>query len=545
MPILDTMIPETTKQIIEPVSTQIVQRLLSTLGVWKMFKNNLHITADNLKTGNFDSANDNQRMIENRCNVSITPNFNPLAPAMEVLSGKDIEVHSTTKRWLGGALGEYPIFSDARPNIYLYEMDTPCSVELEFELRAKSLEASDLINVSIYSKSLTGGSVYDFSEVLYHYPIPDRMIMLLYRAYKLQTSINEHITFQQYLTAGSNDKIRVLLNRDQLDDGNKQLVIERMHSGILGKLEYDGAKPEAESTNKVVERYLTNFKYTFQFGKPTLLKIEYPIMINNTMIGAKYIKRPPSMSVGEVTQHHPTQAINKYFKRYNELLKLEDSYPAVRYPDYDEWLVSPAMYQDLYTKYLPRFIGLMSIDISSTGSLSLSVNLRTEIFPLLDPKTVAAIEAALLINYDESRFQAKQDIFRRLGIFDIAVFANDNMVDFNNIHLSDDLILTVSAVLNVEKRYRVVISQIREVRILNQFYIYYMLSNPEYYYDFLAFHLNYLVETNYLCIKTDELTNGVSVHRQPKYQQRYDYHPGPNPAITLGRYIVEVKQPRP
>lgn len=534
------MIPETSKQVIEPISSQITQRLLSVLGVWQLFRNNLHITADNIKTGNFETADRNQRMIENRCDVIITPNFNPLSPAMDSAMFKDTEIRSATRRWLGGPIGEYPVFADKRTGLYLYEVDVPCSVELDFQLRAKSMETSELINTSIYRKSLTGGSVYDMNEVLYNYPIPDRVLLILHHIFNLQDSLRHEINFQEYLTLGSDSKIKLLMNRHQLEAGDKQLVIERTHSKILGRLDYDGEKPDAENTNKVVDRYLTSFKYTYQFGRPVVLKVDFPIMVNNTLVGTRFIRKQQSMSVGELEeQYHPNQAINNYFMHQNECLDLECCYPMTQYPEYDDWRRLSKTYLNLYKHYMTRFVGLMSVDVDTSGVTSLKVDFENEIFQLLDTETKNAMRAVFGI-YDNSH-RHRVDLFRRASIFDIAVFADDNMIEHHKLSLSDDLILTVNTTINIEKRYRVVISMIKDVRLLDRYYIYFMLDNPEYYYNFLSYHLTALVEAGYLTIVRDELTGGVNVVRQNRFLDRYSHTAGPHPSITLGRYIVKVQ----
>jgi len=72
-----------------------------------------------------------------------------------------------------------------------------------------------------------------------------------------------------------------------------------------------------------------------------------------------------------------------------------------------------------------------------------------------------------------------------------------------------------------------------------------MLEHPEYYFDLLAYHLKYLVDTNYVKIVKDLLTNGVSVHSQQKNLQHFEYHPGPHPSLILGRYVVSINPFQP
>lgn len=544
MPVLDTIIPEVTKQVIEPVSDQIVRRLLSVLGVWGMFKDNYHLKSDNLRSGDLHTQTDPRRVSNNRCDVQITPNYNPLEPVFEGQKGQDAEANRTSRRWLAGPAGEFPIFNDNRANIYLHEVDVPCSVELEFTLRSKSIELADIISTALYSKALTGGSVYDYNDVVYHYALPDRVLLLLHHLHQLQDSILDEVSFPDYLKVGSNSAIIPMKNRHQLEEGIRQLVIQRSAVQVLGKVEYDGDKPEAEHVNKVADRYDVQFRYIYQIGRPALMRVSYPIMIDNQLISKKFVRRPHGMSRDDVDKVHPNQAINEYFRQANELsIDLYRSYPLVQYPDYDDFTPHSKIYPDFTNKYQPIFIGLMSLNVDETdGTLSLTLDLKNEVFPMISND--AAVEIEKLAGMDYSKLTTshdRNDLLKRTSIFNISIFAGDNVIDFERVHLTDELVLSAQANFDISKPYRVVISQVKDIRVLSQFYVHYMLENPDYYLDFLARHLTYLLETNYVKIVRDEITQGLTMLRQRKNLQVYKSHSGPYPTLRLGRYVVEPR----
>jgi len=539
MPTIDSIIPEITKQCIEPISEQIANRLLHVLEIDKIFKNNIFIDSDDLKASNFTGDNDKTRIQSNRCDYTIIPGYNPIDSVFEASGGMKTNTYLSMKRW---TFGEYPVFKDPRSGISLYEVTVPCSIELRFSLKVKSIELSDAINTMLYSRYLVGGSVYDYNDILFSYGIPDRLILLIYKMYKMQDDVVAAMTFKEYLTVGSNAAITMLLNSTRLD-GDKELIMQRNNVRVLGRLDYNGDKHSTEDINKISNRYIIEFSYFYQFAKPALLRISYPVMVNNKQIDGQFIGQPLNMEYGDVNKIHPMRAINnQYFNHNQAQIDLSLSYPCIRYPFYDDWQRSSAMYANIMNQYQPLFIGLLSVDVDAdTGALSLTIDLETEIFPLLDPAVVEQIRYVVKeMNLDSTAIFTFNDVFRRLGIFDISVFSNNNMISFDRLHLDDTFKLIVDGSIYIHKTYHIVISQIREIRILNRLYVYHMLTYPDYYKDFIAFHMRYLIENEFVKVITD----GITKEKTAELQQKATRPHGTNltqRAITINNYVLEVQ----
>ncbi len=543
MPISDIIIPEVTKQCIEPVAEQFINQILEYLNIRSLFtSDNLFIDSDDLKASKFDNALNDSRIQDNRCDVAIVPGYNPLETPFDATKGKDLDVHVATKRW---TFDDYPVFQDSRAMINLFEVATPSPIELRFAIKVKSIELSDAINTMLFSRYLTGGSVYDYSDIHFAYAIPDTFILMLYRMYHMQDDISSAMTFQQYLSTGSNSAITMLVNRDRLADGSGELIIQREHTRVLGRMDYAGDKHSTEDVNKVSNRYVIEFAYTFQFAKPMMLRMSYPIMVNNKQVPGVFTGRQTSMRYGEGKQVYPNRSINDYlFAKNRAQIDLDLAYPHVQYPHYDDWSRSPAMYHDIITKYQTLFTGLMTINTEPENSLS--VDLANEVFPMLDPLAVEEIKRVIPVMNLDPEISTFGDMFRRSGIFDIAVFSNDTLISFNDLSLSSDggfasglWVLTVNAPLSKSKLYRVVISQIREIRILNREYIYYMLDHPEYYKAFIAFHMDYLCENKYVRLISDSFVDSKSVEIGRRNLQTSYGNLTPR-AITIHNYVIEV-----
>ena len=213
MPTLDVIVPEVTKQTIEPASEQIANRLLGILGFAKMFKNSVFVTSEDMKASNFENPDHKKRIPDNRCDVQIIPGYNPLGTSFDVVSGRSIDVHDYSKRWL---YEEFPIFRDPRADVALYEITVPCSIELKFSLKVKNVELSDFINTSLFSRYLTGASVHDYSDLQFSYGLPLKIVELMLHMYSLQPDIVKAMSFQEYSKIGSQSAITYAVNRERL-----------------------------------------------------------------------------------------------------------------------------------------------------------------------------------------------------------------------------------------------------------------------------------------------------------------------------------------
>ena len=541
MPNVDTLIPEITKQTIEPISEQIVHRLLAVLGIGNIFKSNIFLKSDDLQLSNFEDEDHDKRTEINRCDVEIIPGYNPLETTFSAQRSRDLDAMSYAKRWT-----DYPIFADPRANIRLYEITVPCSVELKFSLRLKSVELSDTVNMMLYSRYLTDSSTYDYNDIQFAYAMSDKIILLMNHMYNMQDDVKKLMTFQQYLSIGSNKAITLLVNRSRLD-GDLELVVQRSNIHVLGRLDYAGDKPDNEDINKVVKRRIVTFSYFYQFEKPAIFRLVHPIMVNNKLIHTRFINEPSYMSYGDLTGAYPDIKVNNYLLKNNAAaIDLDAAYPAIRYPVFDDWMRSSAVYQDLRNKYQELFVGLLSLTVDeTTKDLSLTVDLRNEIFPLMTPAVVPELEYLITqFDYDRDPLQSKDDLFRRQSIFDISIFCNDTMMPFERLHLDDNLVLTVSGHLDISKIYRLVISQIRNIRILNTVYVYYMLEHPDYYVDFLALYMNYLIEMKFVKLVKNIISGENTVENLRRETQRFvGGNLSPRP-ITIHRYVIEIMRNR-
>ena len=250
------------------------------------------------------------------------------------------------------------------------------------------------------------------------------------------------------------------------------------------------------------------------------------------------------MTYGQPEQVYPIEEMNNsLLNRRNTKINLDISYPEVRYPYYDDWIRTNRMSTTINNQYQPLFTGLLSLDKDpTTQALSLTIDIKNEIFQLLSPEATAEIEKVVVeFSLADDSYELKNDVFRRLGIFDIAIYCDDAMIPFDQFELTTDLVLTVNSTLSISSCYHIVISQIREIRILNHLYVYYILDNPEYYKHFIAEHMQYLIVNDYVRVTTDPFLKEktVTINRQP-LKQAGSVNLKPS-SITVANYKITIK----
>ena len=531
MQAIDQVIPEITNQILNPASEQVVRHVLKRLNVYDLFNDNLFILSPGESSSSFSNDNHKRKVHENRCTVEINPSSNPMDTMIGSFVKKDSEVFMVSNRH---TYKEYPVFGDSKDKISLYEMGVPCVITMEFSMKLKSLELVDSISTALFADSMTGGGIYNYHTFQYNYSIPDHILIALYKMFQLKDFGSSTVTFPDYLKYGSNGSIGKITNRDTADKSIDEqtalsvVSISRSVTNVLGKLSYGGNKPSEDKINKVVDRYEILFEYTFQMFKPCMLKLLYPVMINNTLL-------PEAMVKSLVPEDHReeknlrTRSFNEYYDKLTNGASLK-TYTTIRYPNSDNWRWG-AMYMGFDNDYIRRVIALLQVDTVGTVN-SITLDIRNDIYPMLDIDTIAAID-------DVFEVSTVDEIIGRQSIFGIMMFSDDSIVDPSKFTFDiSTLILTVDDV-DPSKRYRFVLTQNANIKLLPYKFIYYMLDNYEYYKDYLTVHLQYLENTGYLDELIDPLTGKKTLIIPKKYHPPKPYSDMFNGrAIDLGNYVI-------
>lgn len=523
---IDAVIPEITRQVVYPVAEQISRTVLKRIGVYELFADNLFYVNDDETSSDFRSADDKMRTHENRCDIEIIPNLNPMDDVFNSFRSKDTEVSRVAARSL---YQDIPVFADKRDQIGLFEHGVPCSVTLNFKMMLKSRELVDAVHTTIFSKSQSAGAIYEYNQFTYSYGLPDAMLLALYKMFQLKDFGASVVPYPTYLRYGSNDKIGIVRNRDS-DAG--VVSITKTITDVLGKLDFSGGA-DSEKQNRATDRYLVAFSYVFEFYRPMALQLEFPIMVNGSMVPKSLLTTNTEIGyVSEIEKNLKDKNINQYYYDRSQLPDT-DNYECVRYPAEDAWRLPSAFYSQFKKECMFRCIILLGVDMdTTTRAYSVNLDLNAEVFPMMTSSSSSSI-----LQYWEDHSPLS-----RSGLYSIKLFAGDNVVDSSRVEYNrvTNTMKLADEYVTKAKIYRFTITQTIHIKALRQIDIYYMLDNYTQFRDVLILSMDYLVKHEYVRIVSDNLGNKELLRSRYAAPLNNGYSIR---AMTIGNFVVEALRP--
>lgn len=528
MPILDNVISEGTVQIVRPVSDQISRSLLNYLGVYHIFKKSgFHLQDETLSSVNFSDPDHTPKVNENRCDVMIVPNSNPHDVKWDTFTTQ-FPLHTTDSDV--NMFGNFSIFGDKRAGIYLHEVATPCSVDLTFRLQLRSRELSDMVYSALTSKFSTNEATHNYNDIVFSYPLADKILIALYSLYRMK--FDDELSFKDYLAIGSNNRFDILANR-HTPDKNQAIVIQKINNYVLGTMSFSGDTPEAIKQNRVAKNYVIEFTYTFQFSKPTLLRLDYPVMVENKIVHASLRPSVHRMDKSMPTQHNQV-GMHKFISRSTHRDRLHDTYPSVVFPSFDDWVVPYGNYRILCDRYHSLFTGLLSVDVDPiTGSSTIILDLINTIAPML-PENLRDH----FITYVSDR---PRELLSGYGIFMVNLFSGVNRISSNNVSLEDGVVTIVNC--DTSKIYHVTVHLLTELEYGLEYTLEYMLTH---YADFLPIienNFNLLERSGYLSVEESQMPSRTDVRINiPRKSLAHGVRYGLGRPLRIHNYIIETKR---
>jgi hypothetical protein len=532
MPTIDKLITEVSTHVIYPVSDQIVKALLGYLGIYHMFKDNNLYIEDTVTTAiNTETEKHTSKINTNRCDVKVTPILNPSNTKWDTYTYQFHRLTDSSNRVI---YGDTPIFYDKRADVYLHEVTVPCSVELDFLIRVRSKELAELVYNSIFAKFQGDSSIHAYNEIIYSYPISDILLLYLFKIYKLR-ELEDDPSFKEYLKYGSDDRFDLLVNRNDLDkSGTMELVINKSNNYVLGQMDFnqDSSDTNVDKKNKFVENFSIEFKYVFQFARPSLLRLHYPVLIDNNMVPATMLPKQVETQSKDLITGYKDVAISNYANNKDYGKFIDEFYKTVRYPGEDDWVIPYVKYQQLLDRFYPLFIGLLSVDVdTNTGDTSLSINME-DIFEIFDTR----LKDHILHYLDMS-------ILGNLDLFNISIFSNDLLINPNDITLNGTT-FTITERIRSYKLYRIVVSISRNVSWISRDSVSYILDNNEDFLPLIMRDFNYLLQNKYIHIVESSMPydKHVESYEHGKQYTLLGVKHGIGKAFRVGNYIVKSRR---
>lgn len=493
MPIRDIIIPETSSTILNPISKQLTQIILIRLGMNGKFDNNIIIETPYEKLSLTNDGDTHKALIsKDRCNVKMTTSMNPSEMKWDINSFKYTQAY--------GVIGVHdktltPVFEDITAGVRLVEHQLPCTMTLEFELQFKNREDAFYAISAINNTSLKD-SVVNYHDLVYEYPMGMDLIYCLSQVFNLRKSTLGTMNFKQYLEVGSNCAVQYIQTRAQ---DKTELVIKRQDIQAQGVLEYTQTAPEVQGEDDSIDRFVINFTYTVQFARPDVLRLYFPVVINNQIVPPWMLRIQQQNYLATVYGMFQEKSITGYLRS-----QLSNVPVVIRLPEYDDF--RPPYQPVIAAGFAEFFDAILLLDVPGPTTIDL-MNLGTEIS--LNPTAVAIMKLH------------GQEIFQLTGLFNVSVYCNDRQVDPSLLSIDENLIVTV-AMTNATKRYHFVISEATNILYLAARWIDTLIQYRTFFPITIIKNLNVLINkkycyidgNNYLLILIQRQISGFKIDAQ-------------------------------
>lgn len=531
MEILDKLIYESTTKITKPIAQQLTNRLLIFIGLKNMLGDEIYFKDYTEASSNTRTPDHKPKINTNRCDVDISINYNP----KDVKWGSFDFNHTGYEGLSRNTLrSQYPIFKDKKNNIYLSEYNIPCILKLDFDIKLANVELIDVAMSAIYHKFSTN-SVFKYNALQFKYPLPDIMLLSLFRLFKLKDNVDE-MTFEEYIKVGSDSQISLVVNRDNLEQ--KQLNILKTNVFVIGEVEYDYSPPDVEKKNQLSNRYGIKFSYTVEFAKPNMLRLSYPIVIDNKPIPKEYIIKDRDEVLQDLVgyTHKFVTFSNYYFDKDNLYEAMYGKYEAVKYPTYDRWLLPSNTKNALVKNYLTIFSGILEVYTDEIGNF-LEINIEEDILPLLPEVTGNFIKNVLLYQGNNSKYDT--------SLLNISIFKDEYIVEDYKFEIRDNLILFIIDNISTSSIYRISFNVVHDLSYLSNEYILLALK----YYDYMDYiivkNADWLLANNYITVEErfkPEIVDGaiyIPQNNNINFTNEGEVNHGSNGKFRVGRFIIQ------
>lgn len=442
MPIRDIIIPETSSSILDPVSKEMTNIILTRLGMNGFFGDNIYVNNDYTKPSlTNDSDTHNSLISKDRCDVDMKASMNPSEMKWDINSFKYTQAY--------GVIGVHdktltPIFQDRSAGVRMVEHQLPCTMTLDFTLQFKDREAAFMAISTINNTSLKD-SVINYHDLVYEYPLGPDFIASLQQIYYLRQKALGSLNFVQYLQFGSKQAVQYIQSSIS---GNADLVIKRQDIQAYGVLEYNETSPTVQDIETSMDRFVVKFTYTIQFARPDVLRLYFPVVVDNQLVPKWMLRTQQQNYLATVYGVFQEKSITGYLRD-----NLSNIPVVVRLPEYDDF--RPPLYPVISSGFAEFFDAVLLLDVPGPTTVDM-MNLGATI--ALNP---TAVEIMKLHG---------QEIFDTTGLYNVSVYCNDIQVDPSLLTIDENLVVTV-AMTNISNRYHFVISEATNLQYLDRKWI--------------------------------------------------------------------------
>lgn len=335
------------------------------------------------------------------------------------------------------------IFADAALNIYLSPVYTSTNFTMTFKARFDSKSAATAWR-NAFRSLLSLGTGVNTHTVEYSYPIPETYLLILSHIHKLREKKGPYNqSIKEWLLPRFIQNVTTLTN---LVGEQPRLVIAESQGNVQGYWDVQSS-PDLPEEDKERNVWIVSVPYKFSINKPIEMVMQYPNMVHNTLLNAKYRFNDTAY---RITKETPKRDMIGFYNWELAKPPLGINYTyGLSYPNWDDW--SPKI-QYPYTLPIMR----MMIQLNA-NDLTDIVNLHNLGDYSLDPELINILkeEAPYISVYGESFFK-------------VTLYENDYYNDIEPLMINNNLAIRSARNLDIRKPYHLVLSFLYDFHTLSE-----------------------------------------------------------------------------
>ncbi len=453
MPTVHSVVSEASDHIYLPMITQVAHHIVNSLNLPKSIQDNIHIdTGWTTTKGTRDHHSFRVRGNMFRVLATMQPSQSPVFDYQTFN-------HAAGHTFYPGQLdmAYIPVLRDTGAEITLHEVPMPCSFSLECSFWISDRNLAYDINKRLNLRFSTG--IAHYLSTVYDYPVPKDIISALFALFKHRKfDVNDPV-FKQMVANKDSITFAKWLDKLSLADfvlassrtgKRKELVINKTIDNTLMTIDFEGNKPDEDRVHSTPNGYHTTFTCKFQFAEITALILQYPVIVDNTLLPSTMIPQPRNNDtpIRSIEPRYGNPMLND---AYQELSGNKVMQEPVQCPFYDDWRVPD---NELWRRsYRPFFISIYTAEHEKAVT---TINLDDILYE--DSKLHEIVRYILKKQGVES--------FRGDCIFNISSYIRNRMQVHTDMTLDENLLLTIKA-KDIHPQRHLVISEISNYRFLN------------------------------------------------------------------------------
>ena len=343
---------ESVNHVFMPLANQVIRHILQEIGMLEYFDNKIYVNSALHNPSKSYDQNLNPILVEDKVKCVFDIKHSSLGLAWEsttVTQHMDGQFHRRDR------LSTLPILMDKRHGITLYDSVLPFNLPMNCTISSRDyVRAHEIIDR--FHLKFNKGELISIANLTYNFPLPFEIVQALWA---LASTIGiDRKCFPVWLEQYSNGAIKRIETKG-LKNKRVEWVVNRSVFETLVKLDFDvNMDPEKEGQDQA-ETLGLNFTATLHASRPSVLYVDYPIIVNNTLV-------PPQIIKVDTSYQRELYRMLGYSRweldpTYQESKFLVDK--PVQNPWYDNWQVPT--HSDLHSslKSTILFIGAFTLDI--------------------------------------------------------------------------------------------------------------------------------------------------------------------------------------